>query len=392
MGNDNKSAGFGTTALAAVRETAVTAAAAQSRAVVESRYVMAERHPRNWDTVRDRLMTECRRYAFAESARYSLPRTAWDPETRTRKKVSITGLSIRFAEAAIRSMTNLLPEQPTIYDDEEKRIVRVMVTDLEANVTFTKDITIQKTVERKFLKDGQTPLATREGSDGKAVFTVTCTEDELAMKENALVAKAMRTLALRLLPGDIMDDCEKQIEETLNAKDKADPDAARKRILDSFSKLGISPASLAEFLGHPTDKFSDAEVKDLRELFASLRDGHTTWAEELAQAKDAREAFGGPADTPEARAAAQKRLAEARTTAAPEAYAAALKNCGIDDPAKAPLAQLEQALAILTRAAAPAPAATTAAPAAPAAAPAENPSDFAKRKAAGGAAPQGGAT
>ena len=88
----------------------------------------------------------------------------------------------------------------------------------------------------------------------KAVFTVTCTEDELAMKENALVSKAMRTLALRLLPGDIMDDCEKQIEETLNAKDKADharqalearqaakeanDEAFKQQMLDAIQRVG----------------------------------------------------------------------------------------------------------------------------------------------------------
>ncbi len=42
----------GTTSNLAVQETASTAVAAQAKAMVEARYVMAMRRPRQWDQVR----------------------------------------------------------------------------------------------------------------------------------------------------------------------------------------------------------------------------------------------------------------------------------------------------------------------------------------------------
>ena len=133
--------GFGTQALARQAETAATAVAAQARAAVESRYIMAMQRPRDLDAARLAILKECKRPGFAAVARY-------------RKPVGdgIEGPSIRFAEAAIRCMTNMLPETATIYEDQEKRIVRVSVTDLEANVTYSGDVTIEKTVERTKLK------------------------------------------------------------------------------------------------------------------------------------------------------------------------------------------------------------------------------------------------
>lgn len=371
--------GFVPTAVVGARETAATAAAAQATAAVNARYVMALQKPRQHDQVRFNLLRECRRPSFAESAIYELPRGG----------KSISGPSIRFAEAAIRALTNVLPETAVVFDDDDKRVVAVRVTDLECNVTYSRDVSITKTVERRQLAKNQKPISVRANSYGDTVYIVPATDDEILMRENALVSKALRTLALRLIPGDLLDEAMEVVKTTLASEVKKDPDAARRKLLDHFANLNVSPAQIAEFLGHDTATMSPGEVAMLRGVWTAVRDGKS-WEEATEDAE--KPDPNASKDSPEARAAAAKRLAEARTTAAFDAYAAALKNCGIDDPAKAPLAQLEQALAILTRAAAPAPAATTAAPAAPAAAPAENPADFAKRKAAGGAAPQGGAT
>ena len=74
----------------------------------------------------------------------------------------ITGLSVRFAEEAVRSMGNLDVSTPVVYDDPHKLIVRVSVTDLEANAIYSHDVTVVKTVERRSLKDGQAALSVRQ--------------------------------------------------------------------------------------------------------------------------------------------------------------------------------------------------------------------------------------
>ncbi|MEW8152755.1 MAG: hypothetical protein AB2810_21670, partial [Candidatus Thiodiazotropha endolucinida] len=101
---------------------AVQAAAAQAKAMIESRYVMAMHNPRNWDDVRQKLLKECRRPSFAnnKSAFYKKPIGN-----------GVEGLGIRFVEVALRCMTNVLVETVTVYDDSDKEILRVMVTDLE---------------------------------------------------------------------------------------------------------------------------------------------------------------------------------------------------------------------------------------------------------------------
>jgi hypothetical protein len=266
-------------AVAAIHETAASAVAAQAKATVEARYVVALRQPRSWDTVRQRILEDCRRPAFAEGARYAKPLGGGK---------TIDGLSIRFVESALRAMGNVLVESPVTYEDDEKRIVRVLVTDLEANITYQKDITVAKTVERRALAPGQVPLSSRTNSEGAVTYLVAATEDALATKEGAMISKVVRTLGLRILPGDLQAEAEEQIIATLRKRDAEEPDAQRKRIADAFWPLGVSPDALAEYLGHPLAQCNPAELAQMRALYTAIKDGETTWALVMEQRAGAR--------------------------------------------------------------------------------------------------------
>jgi len=252
----------------ATPETASSSVAAQARASIEARYAIALRFPRDLDDVRVRLIADCKRPGFAEIARY-------------RKPISkgVEGFSIRFAEAALRAMRNVAPEMTTLYDDESKRIVRVSVTDLESNLTYSSDVVIDKVVERSQLRDGQVPLKVRTNSQGKTTYLVAATEDDLLNKQGALVSKAMRTHALRILPGDIQDECEAVILATLGNKAAADPRAEQKKLADAFASVGVKPSQLKDYLGHELEACAAEELVNLRALFQGLKDGETTWAE-----------------------------------------------------------------------------------------------------------------
>lgn len=250
-------------------ETAATAIAAQAKALVEARYMVALHRPRDWDKVRDSLLKDCRRPGFADSAIYHKPVG----------RDGIRGPSIRFAEAAIRSMTNVVVETMTVFDDHERRIVRVSVTDLEANVPYSQDVTISKTVERNSTKQGDNVLRSRTGSRGQIVYILEATDDDILNKANALVSKAVRTLGLRLLPGDILDECMAVCETVQKDRDAQDPDAARRRLFDLFSGQGVSPDQLKEWLGHDGAKISLKEHETLRGIYTALREGETNWRE-----------------------------------------------------------------------------------------------------------------
>lgn len=271
--------GFDSMEMESLGDVGSRALAAQMTAAVQARYVMALKRPRSWDDVRVRLLRECDRPRFAEVAIYRKPVGGSE----------VTGLSIRFAEACVRSMGNLYPEQQVIVDDEDKRIIRVSLTDLESNVTYTRDVTIAKTVERSKVRGGQEVVRERTNSQGRKVFVVRATEDELANKEAAACSKALRNIALRLLPGDIQDECLERLHRTLQGEVQADPAAARKKIADAFWTQNISPAELAEYLGHPLDQCSPGEVTELRTLYQSLRDGEANWHEVLEARTEERE-------------------------------------------------------------------------------------------------------
>jgi hypothetical protein len=240
--------------------------AAQAKAVIEARYVMAERHPRDLDVVREKLLKECRRPGFAQDARYKISNRG-------------EGFSIRFAEAAIRLMGNISVEQMTIYDDNEKRMVRVTVADCESNIAYFGDISIKKTVERKTHRDADEVIGMRQNRKGETLYIIVATEEEIFSKTNALISKAIRTNGLRLVPKDITDECEQQCAETMRQKDAKDPDAARRNIFDTFTQIGIAPDQLKTYLGHDAAVLTPKELQDLRALFRGIRDGETTWRE-----------------------------------------------------------------------------------------------------------------
>lgn len=273
--------GFDGASLEKRHETASTAVAAQAQAEITARYLMAMQRPRDDDNVRVRLLKECSRPSFAQRAFFSVQRGN-KPGRITGAANRIEGLSVRFAEAAIRHMGNCMVSTRAVYDDAEKRIINVTVVDLETNAVHGKDVVIGKTVERRKLGQGQVALKTRTNSFGDVVFIVEATDDELLQKENALVSKTLRTEGLRLLSADSIEECEQKIIETIRSHDAKDPDSARKALADGFAMLNVMPSDLKAYLGHELAQCSPAQLTDLRGLFAAIREGETTWAEVMA--------------------------------------------------------------------------------------------------------------
>lgn len=250
-------------------ESAATAVAAQAKAMVEARYTIALHRPRNWDQVRQDLLRECRRPSFAhnKSAYYRKPIGA-----------GVEGLGIRFVEVALRCMTNVLIETTMIFEDVQKEVHRVSVTDLEANVTYPLDVKVSKTVERNKPSDDGGYFSVRKNSYGKDVYTVSANDDDLLNKRAALISKAIRTLGLRIVPGDLCDEAEAIIKQVRNDKAASDPAAERKGIVDAFGGIGVKASQLTDYLGHDIDACSPSQLVDLRGLFGAIKDGEATWA------------------------------------------------------------------------------------------------------------------
>jgi len=256
----------------ALEQTVSAALEAQVRAQVQARYTLAISKPRDLDQVRQRILKECRRPGFAEVAMYSKPVG----------RSKIEGLSIRFAEMAQRNMTNIAADSMVIYEDRTQRIVRVTVTDVEANVPLSVDVTVSKTVERSSHNDREV-LGTRQNSSGRTTYIVACTDDELLVKQNALLAKAKRNLILALLPGDIADEAKQVAIETQRDRDKQDPDTQRRRVFDAFAEIGITPPEIKEYLGREA---GPADLPELRGLYQALKQGEIRWRDLMDEKRD----------------------------------------------------------------------------------------------------------
>lgn len=244
----------------AIIESASAAAAMAARAEIEAAYTVALRRPRDLHAVRTRALDACKRPGFAEAAMYRRPVG----------KTMLTDLSIRAAEELIRSMGNIRVDMITSYEDAARKKVRVTVTDLESNAGFSQEVSLEKTVERRNPTPDREVLGTRRNTSGATVSIVRATEEEMVAKEGARVSKVIRTLALRLVPGDITAEMK---ERLASGEDVEDPRATINRIVDTFHELGVTHKQLERALGKNVDSIRQPDIPGLRAMVVALREG-----------------------------------------------------------------------------------------------------------------------
>lgn len=276
---------FGGQEMVQSTEVQAQALSAQAEAEVKARWAIAQRNPRNLDGVRVALLRECDRPGFADVAKYAKPVGGGE---------KVVGPSIRFVEAALRCMGNVIASTTLVAEDARTRRLQVMVTDLETNVSWPRQITIEKTVERSNA-NGRTVLSERLNSSGRKSYLVAATEDELANKEAAAVSKAIRTAGLRVIPGDLIEEAMRRVDEVRTKAVRADPAGERKRLVDGFASVGVAPEQLVEYLGHGLDFCQPAELVELRDVYAAIRDGETTWRSVMAERAEPTTAPAAPA-------------------------------------------------------------------------------------------------
>jgi hypothetical protein len=272
----------GESELARVVETSSAAAAQAARTALEARFQMARAFPRVWANVRERLLEACQRPRFAEEARYMLPRG----------DKSVEGLTVRFAEDAKRALGNLLVEARATFDDEDRRIIQVTVTDLELNDTWSQDVVVEKSIQRRWKKDGDDVIGHRLNSENKPVWTIRASDDDVFLKQNNLVSKTARNGILRMLPADYQEDALVQVKATLQnqARDAANVD----RMVKAFAKRGVTTEHLVAYLGHPIAAMEGDEFVTLRGFYQAMVDGDATWDQVLAAAPKHKQGAGRP--------------------------------------------------------------------------------------------------
>lgn len=250
---------------------AAIAVASKERALIEGAYIMAKKFPRNEDEARAKILHTCSNYTFAEKAKYAKPIG----------NTKIIGPSIRLAEEMFRQWGHLRVEGTILYDDPRRRLVQVSALDLQTGANGIMQFPIEKTVERKNAA-GREILAERTNSTGEKINIVVATEDEVMVKQNAILSKYRRNLILQIIPNDILVDALTRVDETIKKGVAANPDREKKVVMDNFSKIGVMPTELEKYLGHPIAQIVPEEIVELKEVYATIAEGEDTWKNILA--------------------------------------------------------------------------------------------------------------
>lgn len=249
---------------------AIIAAAENSKAEIQARYIMAYQCPRNEEMARTKMLAHCKNKDFADTAIYSKPIG----------NTSVEGLSVRATEMMIREWGNIVIASHVVYEDETMRRIRVSATDLQTNANYSSDLVISKTIERKSNK-GREVVSERLNTYGETVFVVKATDDELMIKEAAMLAKMRRNLGAMLIPSDIKEEIMKQCKDAIDSQIQKDPVAERRKVIDAFDSIGVQVLRLEKILGHPIAESSPAEIAKLRKIYSTIKEGTASLSDYL---------------------------------------------------------------------------------------------------------------
>jgi hypothetical protein len=98
------------------------------------------------------------------------------------------------------------------------------------------------------------------------------------------------------LPKDLIEEAMEKVRETLKSGAQADPDASRKNMIVKFGELNITPEMLEAKLGHAIGLCTPDEVAELRTIYASIRDGNSSWTEYTTPKSEKKEPEKGTLD------------------------------------------------------------------------------------------------
>ena len=284
-------------------ETAATAIAAQVKAMVEARCIVAMKVGRSWPNIRTAINQQIKDPDFCAEALYAKPigkvPDGW--QTMTKREQLITapsswprGFSIRFVEAVLAEAGHFDIKAYVTWEDESRRITDVTVYDIFKNNIYQRTVITAKTVERKKKpKDENDILGERLNSWGDVVYTVAALPAEVDLAEAAGVSKAIRTMGERLIPPQYKREWEEKIEATLRDATAKDPEKETKRVMDAFFQYGVTPADLEEFLGHSISALQPAEYAALRGILVLISQGEATWRDVLEYEKKAHDQAEG---------------------------------------------------------------------------------------------------
>lgn len=219
--------------------------------------VLARQAPRDEPRAYTAIIQACRRPGFAEVARYAFPRGG----------STVSGPSVTLARMIAQRWGNIRAEVNVVSCEGGQTHLRAFAHDLETNTYIAWEDVFKHTIQRKNRKTGRTE-------------EVEPNERELRELTNKRGAILMRNVILQVVPFDVIADAEREVQETMRAAAagelQQDRSSAVRRLAVAFNQIGVTTQMLEDHLGHSLEQIDEGELADLRGVFLSIRDGHTT--------------------------------------------------------------------------------------------------------------------
>ncbi|MDR2494666.1 MAG: hypothetical protein LBD24_05520 [Spirochaetaceae bacterium] len=229
------------------RNGAVAVQAAHAAAEVQAQIALAKQFPRNEARSMDRILNECSRATVAEKGVYGFPRGG----------VTVTGPSIRLAEAIARSWGNIASGFTVVERTENESTVIAYAWDLETNAMERIEFKVSHIRHTK-----------------KGDYAITDDRDLYELEANQ-AARRRRACILAVIPGDVVDAAVERCRRTLDASVE-DIKEARNKMVDSFGAFGVTKEMIERRIGRRIDAIQPGEIVALRGIFNSLKEGTAT--------------------------------------------------------------------------------------------------------------------
>lgn len=212
-------------------------------AAVQARVVMAKRFPRDPVIAMDRILQACTRPTLAEVATYEYSRGG----------SSVTGPSIRLAEAMATEWGNIDCGVDILASDDKKSECIAYAWDLETNRYEQKRFTVKHWRDTK-----------------KGGYWITEERDIYELCAN-MGARRKRACILAVVPGDVTEAALDQCEQTLKTNIEITPEYIQ-GLVHAFEKFNVTKAMIEKLIQRRIDTLTPALAMRLKKIYASLKD------------------------------------------------------------------------------------------------------------------------
>lgn len=225
--------------------TAIADVASQREiAEVQAAIILARRFPRNQIEAMDRILTACQRPTLAKQATYMYSRGGTE----------ITGPTIRLAEAIAQNWGNMQFGIRELDQRNGESTVEAYAWDLETNVRQSKVFQVS---HKRYTKRGTYSL-----EDPRDIY-------ELVANQGA---RRLRACLLGVIPGDVIEAAQDQVEQTMKASVDVTPESINKMVI-AFGQFGVNKEQIEKRIQRRIDTIQPAQVLSLRKIYNSLKDG-----------------------------------------------------------------------------------------------------------------------